>query len=90
MEKFITAGGKEVQILTDPTTAHVKVQFKDGGQLPAELSGLFTSRAIAEVDVRSYISNNPESKSKKAKENKEFEKELIKSMKSKEVDGSED
>ena len=75
MEKFITAGGKEVQILTDPATAHIKVRFKDGGQLPHELSGLFTSKAIAEVAVRSYLINTHETKVKK-KENKEFVKEL--------------
>ena len=87
MSNFVTAGGKEIEIFTDPATAHVKVKFKDGGQLPAELSGLFTSKAVAEVAVRSYVLNNPVSKHK---ENKKFEKELIKASKEKEVDGSED
>jgi hypothetical protein len=88
METYKTAGGKEIEVYHDPATAHVKIKFKEGGQLPAELTGVFTSKAVAEVAVRSYILNNPVSKHK---ENKEFEKELIKTAKKKkEVDGSED
>lgn len=83
MSEFKTANGKEIEIFTDPATAHVKVKFKDGGQLPEELSGLFTSRAIAEVAVTSYLLRTHEEKSKK-KENKDFEKKLIEEAKSKE------
>lgn len=79
MEHYKTAGGKEVIIFTDPATAHVKVKFKDGGQLPVELSGLFTSVSVAEVAVRSYLLNSAQTK----------KKETIKPTK-KEVDGSED
>lgn len=67
METFLTAGGKELQIFTDPQTAHVKIQFKEGGQLPEELSGLFTSKSVAEVAIRSYLLNNVETKKSKSK-----------------------
>jgi hypothetical protein len=77
METYITSGGKEIEIFTDPATAHVKVRFKKGGELPEQLSGLFTSVAVAEVAVRSYILNNKELKKKET-------------TKKKEVDGSED
>lgn len=77
METYITAGGKELQIITDPATAHIKVKFKNGGELPAELSGLFTSVAVAEVAVRSYLLSDKQTKKKET-------------IKKKEVDGSED
>jgi hypothetical protein len=67
MTEFFTAGGKELQIITDPQTAHIKVQFKEGGQLPEELSGLFTSKAIAEIAIQSYLLNNTETKKTKSK-----------------------
>lgn len=72
---FVTANDKELEIYTDPQTAHVKVKFKEGGQLPEELSGLFTSKAVAEVAVTSYLLRTHEEKAKK-KENKEFVKKL--------------
>lgn len=77
METFLTAGGKEIQIVTDPRTAHVKVQFKEGGELPEELSGLFTSKAIAEVAVRSYLLNNVTTKTSEKKKLVEKLKEAI-------------
>lgn len=67
MTEFVTEGGKELQIVTDPQTAHIKIQFKEGGQLPEELSGLFTSKAVAEIAIRSYLANAQPKKTTKQK-----------------------
>lgn len=83
METFITAGGKEIEVFTDPTTAHCKIRFKNGGELPEELSGVFTSKAIANIAVVSYIEKN-KTKQTKTKESKEVFKKIKESLSIKE------
>lgn len=56
MSQYKTIGGKEIMISTDPHTAHVVISFKEGGAVPQELSGVFTSKVFAETAVRSYLS----------------------------------
>jgi len=60
MEQFVTAGGKELMISTDPRTAHVVISFKEGGAVPQELSGVFTSRVFAETAIRTYLGKKEE------------------------------
>lgn len=79
MDTFMTPNGKEIKIVNAPGTGHYKVQFTKGGELPHELTGFFTSSAIAQVAVQTYLLNNKDKFEKKA-ENKKFEKELKKSL----------
>ncbi|UOF80643.1 flavivirus dead domain [Caudoviricetes sp.] len=55
MREFETGTGKTIQMIIDPKTAHIKLQFKEGGQLPDELSGLYTSERNATKDILSYL-----------------------------------
>lgn len=55
MSKFTTPKGKDVSTYVDPITAHIKIKFDQGGELPAELAGLFTSTMFADRAIVSYI-----------------------------------
>ena len=55
MTKFVTPAGKEIVAYHDPMGSHVKVKFTSGGELPAELAGLFTSKTFAEKAIVSYL-----------------------------------
>lgn len=72
----MTPNGKEIKIINAPGTGHYKIQFTQGGELPNELSGLYTSSAVAQIAVRNYLLNNKDRFEKKAA-NKKLEKELI-------------
>lgn len=50
-----TENGKEVVTYIDPKTAHVRVKFTQGGELPACLDGLFTSVRMANQAILSYV-----------------------------------
>ena len=56
MSQFETPNGKTIVTFIDPSNAHVRIKFTTGGELPAELSGIFTSIRVAEQMIRSYIS----------------------------------
>lgn len=58
MAKFETGKGKSISTFIDPKTAHVRIRFDQGGELPEELSGLFTSVRVAEQMITSYLSKN--------------------------------
>lgn len=83
MDTFMTPNGKEIKIINAPGTGHYKIQFTQGGEIPVELSGLYTSSATAQVAVRNYLLNNKDRFEKKA-ENKKFVKELKESLAEKE------
>jgi len=83
MDTFMTPNGKEIKIVNAPGTGHYKIQFTQGGELPHELTGFYTSSAIAQVAVRNYLLNNKDKFEKKA-ENKKFVNELKQSLKEKE------
>lgn len=51
-EKVQTKGGKEWDIVG--TGSMYKIQFKSGGQVPEQLSGLYTKHEIARQAIRSY------------------------------------
>jgi hypothetical protein len=59
----ITPNGKELQILRDKSTAQYKIQFTTGGELPLELSGIFTNETYAQTAVNQYL-DKQESKKK--------------------------
>jgi hypothetical protein len=59
---MITTNGKEIDIVVAPNSQHYKVQFKTGGELPVELSGLFTSYKNALIAVAVYLNKRLEGK----------------------------
>ena len=68
MRSFETPNGKQIAMVICPKTAHIKVQFTSGGELPVELSGLYTSQTDAEKDIMIYIeklNSTPKEKAKK-------------------------
>jgi hypothetical protein len=83
MDTFMTPNGKEIKIVNAPGTGHYQIQFTQGGELPQELTGFYTSSAVAQVAVRNYLLNNKDRFEKKA-ENKKFVNELKESLKEKE------
>lgn len=52
---YITPNGKELQITIAPNTSHHKISFTSGGELPVELSGLFTSTYEATKAILAYL-----------------------------------
>jgi len=75
MDTFMTPNGKEIKIVNAPGTGHYQIQFTKGGELPHELTGFFTSSAVAQVAVQTYLLNNKDKFEKRA-ENKKLEKSL--------------
>lgn len=65
--KFETPNGKVIETIICPRTAHVKVQFATGGELPEALSGHFTSVREAEKAIVMYIDSKEDTKPSKAK-----------------------
>lgn len=53
--QLVTANGKEIKIVIDPKTAHYKIQFTSGGELPDALSGLYTTSDKAAIAAITYI-----------------------------------
>ena len=55
MKTFETPNGKEIAMVICPKTAHIKIQFTSGGELPVMLSGLYTSETDAIKDITIYL-----------------------------------
>ena len=53
MKTYITSGGKEIALINVGNL--IKLQFTTGGELPEELSGLFTSRYFADLAITKYL-----------------------------------
>ena len=69
MKTYTTKGGKEINVVRDQRSPHLKIQFATGGELPQELSGIFTSEPFAENAIKEYLGKQEIiSKSKKTKE----------------------
>lgn len=60
-KEFITPREKEVQIKTN-TYGHYYVEFKQGGRLPKELDGTWTSLPKVEAVVQRYIDTRPQAR----------------------------
>lgn len=56
----VTENGKEIQLKKHPKFAGFLIQFKDGGQLPPELGGTWTSYEQAMGAIRTYIGKRNE------------------------------
>jgi hypothetical protein len=55
MKTFTTPNGKNIEIQRDKSTAQYKIQFTTGGELPLELSGIFTNETYAQTAVNQYL-----------------------------------
>lgn len=70
MATYTTAYGKDITAFIDPKTAHVRIKFVQGGELPASLSGLFTSVRVAEKAILAYIEDDKPAEPKKERQAK--------------------
>jgi hypothetical protein len=67
MSEFKTPNGKVIVTYNVPGTAHVGIKFTTGGELPTELSGLFTSVRVADQMIGAYLGKLETVKEKPAK-----------------------
>lgn len=65
MSEFVTPNGKTISTFIQPNSALVAVKFNQGGELPAELSGLFTSVKGAETAIKHYLKRQEQKQPKK-------------------------
>jgi len=64
-------GSKELQAFVQPGTAHYILKYEGGGELPAELSGIYTNISLVDEAVLRYFSNHKEDPKKKTVFNEE-------------------
>lgn len=55
MKSFETPAGKTIQLSIKENSSHIKISFGQGGELPEELTGVFTSEVEAEKAVICYL-----------------------------------
>jgi hypothetical protein len=67
IRSYKTKGIKELQAFIEPGTSHYKLQWDGGGELPAELSGVYTSMSLVDSAVLTWVHNQPEKKADKAR-----------------------
>ena len=64
MKTFTTPNGKEIHIQRDPRSAQYFIQFGSGGELPEELTGIFTNELFAETAINKYLEKQETKKAK--------------------------
>ena len=64
MKTYTTPNGKEIQIFRDKQSAQYKIQFGSGGELPEELTGIFTNQLFAETAINKYLEKQEIKKAK--------------------------
>ena len=64
IRSYKTKGVKEIQTIVKQGTSHYQLQWSDGGQLPAELGGLYTSLNTVDTAVFKYINEQKEEAAK--------------------------
>jgi hypothetical protein len=57
LDAFKTDNGKELKIYHVKNTALYKVAFTTGGELPAELQGMYTSPKFAQDAIEAYLAH---------------------------------
>lgn len=67
IRSYKTKGIKELEAFIEPGTSHYKLQWNGGGELPAELSGVYTSMSLVDSAVLTWVHNQPEKKADKAR-----------------------
>ena len=63
-KSFETEAGKRIEMFIEPRTAQIRLKFVPGGQMPEELTGIYTSEGAAEKDIIKYLEKTKESKPK--------------------------
>lgn len=58
-------GTKELQAFIQPGTSHYILKYEGGGELPAELSGVYTSLSLVDEAVLKFIASSKEESKKK-------------------------
>lgn len=64
MTIYKTPNGKEIQIYRDKVSAQYKIQFTSGGELPEELTGIFTNETFATTAINKYLEKQETKKTK--------------------------
>lgn len=64
MSKFTTPKGKDVATFICPKTAHYRIKFVQGGELPELLSGLYTSERLADQAIVQYLEESKQPRSR--------------------------
>ena len=80
IRSYKTKGVKEIQTIVKQGTSHYQLQWSDGGQLPAELNGLFTSLNTVDTAVLKYIHTQKEDKVEQTAKEKYYAKQEKKSQ----------
>lgn len=57
-KEYKTSNGKTIKIYRVKNTALYCINFSEGGSLPAELSGFYTSPSLADKAVKNYLANH--------------------------------
>lgn len=65
---YYTEGGKEIIVRPAINSSLLECAFKEGGELPALLQGLFTSFTQAELAIHRYLSEKSSHGTRKAKQ----------------------
>jgi hypothetical protein len=78
MSKFTTPSGKNIDTYICPTTAHVRIKLLEGGILPDELSGVFTSVALADIAIQTYLLKNAVEHNKRVEKKEKAEAKVAK------------
>lgn len=65
VRSYKTKGVKELQAFIEPGTAHYKIKYEGGGELPAQLAGAYTSISMVDTAVFNYINTEKETPKKK-------------------------
>jgi hypothetical protein len=66
IRSYKTKGIKELEAYIEPGTSHYKLQWNGGGELPSELSGVYTSMNLVDSAVLTFVHNQPDKKADKA------------------------
>lgn len=74
MKEYKTPGGKTLAVYKCPIFSNMKVKLKEGGKVPVELSGTYTSEGFAEIAIVTYLAKNKE-RQEKVEVKKEAKKE---------------
>lgn len=61
-------GVKELQAYIEPGTSHYKIKYEGGGEVPAELSGVYTSINVVDQAVLNFINSEKATPKKEKKE----------------------
>ena len=90
-KSYKTYGKMELQAVNKPNSGHYIFQWSEGGEVPQEISGVYTSLVFMDVAVASYLSRNipkPEVDGR-IKAKAKTEKRLAKNKLKEEVNGTE-